>query len=119
MLDKIEEGIILYDIELNSCRNGVYTDEIVNGTIYNEIIRKREDQGNTEDIVGIYDCEYFDPLNKVISGTLVIKPWNGLKKTYAFEWYRPNEKVARFTGVGFKMNPQQIAVHYKTNKLVI
>jgi len=62
-------GIVLYDIELNGCLNGVYTNmEAPAGVIYNEIARKRVDPKKTEnevggvelEIEGIYDCQYFD-----------------------------------------------------------
>jgi hypothetical protein len=44
------EGIVLYNIELNGCLNGVHTN--------NEIAKSKEKKENG--ITGLYDCFYFD-----------------------------------------------------------
>ena len=105
-------GIALYNIELDGCLSGVYSndDEKVAGEIFNEICRKRKTSNTSEDsLVGTYDCFYFDLKNERCSAILEI---DNHKKTYLFTWKDIDGKKVIFEGVGYKMNNNQIAVHY-------
>ncbi len=113
----MEEGIVLYDIELDGCLNGVYTNEhpTVDGNIYNEINRRQDKvKGDNWDINGVYECFYFDLNNQRINATLTISYAQGRTNTYNFVWREIGQTVDSFTGIGYKMNPRQIAVHYSS-----
>jgi len=109
-----ESGIVLYDIELDGCLNGVFTNEFSKGQIYNEIARKKNvvDSEKTDDsLIGEYNCYYFDPVGHV--SELTIQEKNGpskLPKVYAFSWRISGKTI--FHGTGYKMNEKQIVVHY-------
>lgn len=103
----MDSGIIIYEIELNGCLNGVYTNEYCDGVIYNEVARKEEQDG---EITGRYACFYFDKNNKRENGTLTIGYWRNKKQTYDFSW-EVNGKII-FKGKGYQMNQRQIAAHY-------
>ena len=111
-------GIILYNIEMNGCLNGVCANmEAPAGVIYNEIARKRlsakqaeEEVGGVElDLEGTYDCQYFDPEGEYRNCDLVIKKEKGLN-AYSFEWTGKGERL--YVGRGYKMNARQVVVHY-------
>lgn len=111
---KIKEGIILYNIELNDCLNGVYTNDDPNlgGEIFNEIAKIKDKRGKENDITGLYDCFYFEfslkgnvPVNAILEVTL-----EG-KGKYKFLWTALDGKK-QFVGIGYKMNDRQIAVNY-------
>lgn len=101
------EGIILYNIELDNCLNGVFTNYYLDGTIFNEIAKKRECSNG---IVGVYDCFYFDIIDRKNDVELQISIDKSKQNTFLFEWR--NEKTLLFKGIGYKMNEKQIAVHY-------
>ena len=105
-------GIILYDIELNDCLNGAYTnnDKTVDGNIYNEIARKKN--GIKNSILGDYTCSYIDVGNVIHEATLIITLITGLSQSYSFTWNDNNGRMI-FNGIGYKMNEKQIAVYYK------
>lgn len=105
---KIFYGIILYDIEMNGCLNGVFTNMSVGGEIYNEICRKKSPENQSGEIDGNYDCQYFDKQNEAYQGELVVaKIANHI---YSFEW-NINGGI-KFEGRGYKMNEKQISVSY-------
>ena len=107
----IKEGIALYNIELNGCLNGVYTNEHMQtqGVIYNEVNRiKTTKTLGKDDVSGIYDCFYFDLKNFRVEAELEISLTNNI---YYFTWRDLFGKIL-FKGVGYKMNDKQIAVHY-------
>ena len=107
-------GIILYNIELNGCLNGVYTNmEAPAGVIYNEIARKKvaaknEIGGAELELEGVYDCQYFveDEMDQC---ELTIKRDKG-SNVYSFEWQ--GKGLEPYHGRGYKMNSRQIVVHY-------
>ena len=108
----MDKGICLYDLQPNGCLNGVYTNNSVDGEIFNEIARKHTDVGDDE-LCGYYNCFYFDKDGKQNSRHnaelhIVIK--NGTTGTYQFVWTK--NKSAVFEGIGYKMNDRQVAVHY-------
>lgn len=104
-------GIVLYDIGLDGCLNGVYTNNDINGLIYNEIARKRSP--SKSGIEGDYVCSYVDNGNVLQDAILTISAINKtLHRTYKFQWTNPKGKLM-FEGVGFIMNGKQIAVYYK------
>ena len=106
-------GIILYDIGLNGCLNGVYTNmEAPAGVIYNEIARKKgkfKATGSDWDIEGVYVCQFFTGENERSKCELTITKEKG-KNGYAFEWKEKDAET--YYGRGYQMNPRQIAVHY-------
>lgn len=114
MVAKIKHGIALYNIEKDGCLNGVYTNEdpLVNGKIFNEIIRRQINSDNSNGVVGVYDCFYFDLENERVDAMLTISPFGNLENTYSFEWVKVGETTPVFVGIGYQMNPRQIAVHY-------
>ena len=108
----IKEGIILYNIELNGCLNGVYTneDKKVLGEIFNEISRiKMTSQIGADGISGRYDCFYFDLNNFRVDAEFEITLKKG--NIYEFCWWDLHGSKL-FQGIGYKMNEKQIGVHY-------
>lgn len=99
-------GLVLYDIELDGCLNGVYTNDHAAGLIYNEIARRRPDSPDG-DLSGIYDCFYFDENNSRNNAVLTI---SRIGRTYHLEW-RTDSRII-FNGVGYIMNEKQLVVHY-------
>ena len=100
-------GVVLYNIELDGCLNGVYTNTGAKGEICNEINKKRSDTENNDsidEILGTYDCKYFDQ-----SGTLKIDTHPLDKRIYHFNW---DIKGNEHEGVGYKVNKEQIVVTY-------
>jgi len=67
----ITKGIILYNIELDGCLSGVYSNEDAYGEIFNEIARKNTYTSDDE-ICGIYNCLYFDSGNSQEETVLTI-----------------------------------------------
>jgi hypothetical protein len=110
-MTRIRDGIVLYNIEMDGCLNGVYTNEssMIRGKIFNEVARKRE-RINTEVIIGIYECFFFDNLNLRVNAILKIVSEKS-DRVYKFTW-RDEEGNFMFEGIGYKMNEAQIAVHY-------
>ena len=117
-------GIQLYDIDLNGCLNGVYTNIPAKGRIYNEIARKMSSKENEEleikyndKIVGDYNCRWFDLGNAVGGYILEIRKLEIRKReptthsVYTFRW-RTKNGIPKFEGIGYKMNERQIAVSY-------
>jgi len=101
-------GIVLYNIELNGCLNGVFTNDGLSGVIYNEIA-KIKGGARSHDFSGIYDCFYFDRPDLRNDVELEISTSNGM---YTFTWRNITTRQAIFIGTGFLMNEKQIAVHY-------
>lgn len=55
--EKKLQGVILYDIELNGCHNGVYTNNSLIGEIFTETARIKEGTNfGADGISGEYDC---------------------------------------------------------------
>ena len=114
-----KNGIVLYDIQMNGCLNGVYTNELALGVIYNEIARKQEkfikptDVPDKWDIEGEYDCMWFDELNSQESCVLKISRNGSSTSIYTVEWLETKTRNPRFTGVGYLMNPRQFVVRYQ------
>jgi hypothetical protein len=111
------DGIALYNIEMDGCLNGVYTDIEANGVIFNEINRKKKySEAKSSDIIGDYDSLSFDRIskkskrNKYCRGSLKITKYN---KAYSFKWINSHD-VPEYEGIGYKMNTTQIAVTYWT-----
>jgi hypothetical protein len=102
------KGIVLYNIELNNCLNGVHTNDDAKGEIFNEIAKpKTKIDGN--DISGLYYCAYFENNNnKVVECELKIEVKQGI---YEFTWSTPKDGDYH-KGIGYKMNKTQIAVSY-------
>jgi hypothetical protein len=108
----MEKGLALYTIESDSCLNGVYTEDVLDGETYREVARlKKKLKG--DEICGIYDSLFFgkdNPHNKAelrVTGTLK----KSGKYEYTFVWVNESTKKV-FEGFGYKMNEKQIVVHY-------
>lgn len=103
-------GIILYNIELNGNLNGVYTNNHKDkkGEILNEIAKLRT-RTETDSIVEIYDCVYFEDNSERISCTLTFTITNGIINAV---WQPVDKDKPLYRGEGFKMNDHQIAIAY-------
>jgi hypothetical protein len=114
-------GIILYDIEMDDCLNGVYTNIPDGGVILNECCRKKTDSPKIESdrIIGHYASHWFDMDSNPVNGTLEITNHSYKEekqlKVYSFLWKEGSNIV--FRGVGYKMNHNQIAVTYWCSKI--
>lgn len=110
------KGIVLYDIQMDSTLNGVYTnsDPQVNGTILTETARLVNQYPDIEGGIGTqifeYDCFYFDFPNGGVNCRLIFKV-NG--NIYHTEWILNGNII--FKGQGFQMNDSQIALSYWSN----
>ncbi|HTB31985.1 MAG TPA: hypothetical protein VK808_08175 [Bacteroidia bacterium] len=102
-------GIVLYDIELDECLNGVWTNQHNEGVICNEIAKRTNpsEKNNDDEIAGFYKSTYIEFDNNIHNGTLTIEPFEG---GYSFLWKYENGNT--FKGKGYRMNTRQIAVHY-------
>lgn len=109
MAGKIKNGIALYEIELDSCLNGVYTNEYLDGHICNEIAKMNKAKKGDE-VTGDYRCFYFDESKSRFDAKLSISK-NESVGTYEFIWTDLDGNI-EFKGIGYKMNQRQIAVHY-------
>ena len=104
-------GVVLYNMESDGCLNGVYTNNNINGLIFNEIARRTAGIDNS--IQGDYICSYIDNGNVLHEATLSIAETNTtLNRTYKFTWKDTKGKKI-FEGIGFIMNEKQVAVYYK------
>jgi hypothetical protein len=106
-------GMVLYDIELNGCLNGVFTNNSpqADGHISNEIVKKSD--GVLNNLDGDYTCSYIEAGNVVVQATLHVA-LNTTRGTYSFIWREnSNNLQIIFSGIGFQMNPHQIAVYYQ------
>ncbi len=56
----MKSGIVLYNIELDGCLNGVYTNDACDGEIFNEIAMMRTKKPDSDDLCGVYLCTYFE-----------------------------------------------------------
>ena len=106
------KGVALYNIELDGCLNGVFTNDNIDGQIFNEIAKISTSIG-ADGLSGIYHCFYFDSGNSRNDAELTIGIANGTTKKYDFSWVVNNKIV--FKGVGYKMNEKQVVVHYWDN----
>lgn len=107
---KVKQGIALYSIELDSCLNGVYTNEHEDGRISNEIAVKTNPE-NTE-LIGTYKYTYFDRQERY-NGLLKISLAQPKTRTFTFEWRDESGNLV-FSGTGYKMNEKQVAVRYES-----
>jgi len=105
----MDKGIVLYEIELNGCLNGVYTNDGCDGLIYNEIATKHSPFEN-DDIAGTYDCSYFEDNNMRKDVELSITRKKKKARIFDFKWSMKGRVL--FEGIGFKMNNRQVAVTY-------
>ncbi len=106
--NKIDDtyALILYDIGLDGCINGVYRGP--NSEVYVELLRKKAGATNIGDgLFSIYRNQYIDTAG-THTGWVTVKPQKG---GYIFEWYQ-KKGVLDFRGIGYKMNERQIAVYY-------
>jgi len=112
---RIKHGIVFYTVEKNGCLNGVYANEVGNGEISNEIARKCK-KTRTPPIVGEYDSAYFEVGNTDIVHTvkLHIDRKENKKNVFDFRWMQGD--VQKFTGIGYKIDANKIAVHYWEGK---
>lgn len=108
-------GVQVYDILPSGCLNGVYANPGTNGSVYNEIARKKEKQkevlnDNADSIIGDYDCFYFDLDNERCNCNLAIRM--GTTSQYVFTW---TDLVGNpiFTGEGWKTSGNQITIQYR------
>ena len=123
----IEQGIVLYDIEMDGCLNGVYTNEnhATAGVIFNEIARKKgsslkeSDSAKDWDIEGEYDCMWFDigthPDNRE-NAILVISRKATSPRVFDVTWLDVTTRNPRFAGTGYFMNSRQFVVRYEQSK---
>lgn len=119
------EGIVLYNIELNNCLNGVHTNDDAIGEIFNEIARPKSNNNigaesnnniGADGVSGNYHCAYFEKNNnKVVECELTIEatPHPDMPNTYKYTFYwSPINGKPYHVGIGYKMNEKQIAVRY-------
>ncbi|MBN8697690.1 MAG: hypothetical protein J0L87_14255 [Bacteroidetes bacterium] len=104
-----DTGIVLYTIEQDGCLNGIYTNESCDGEIFNEIARK-DNPSEGKDIIGSYNCFYFENKNNRVNAKLTISLRKSKKRTYDFSWNVDNKIL--FKGIGYKTSDKQIVVHY-------
>jgi hypothetical protein len=111
---KVKKGIVLYEIEMNGCLNGVYTNERAGpngGEIFNEIARLPQAPNDWPcDLSGTYDCFYFDLANERGNGTLQITSTGNIHRLM----WRNMHGVPLFEGDGYCMNARQLAVRYQS-----
>lgn len=107
-------GVQVYEILPDGCLNGTYANEGSRNEIYNEIARKKRTQpkdaiNKADNVIGDYDCFYFDLDNERVNCDLIIRP--GANTQYTFTWIDGIKTL--FTGVGWKTNNHQITIAYK------
>ena len=107
-------GIVLYDIELDNCLNGIYTNIPEGGVILNEICRKKHNPSIApiDTLIGDYKCIWFSNKSILNEGTLEIEYLNNYSKIYSLLWRDKVSNKIIFRGVGYKMNGKQLVVTY-------
>ena len=108
-----ESGMILYNIELNGCLNGVYANNYSEGFIFNEIAKidpPPNDWPNGNTICGTYRCVWFEGRTTIVDVTLTIHDPTFEVGPYPFSW-ETGEGIV-FEGNGYRMNDKQIVVNY-------
>jgi hypothetical protein len=109
----MKSGIALYNIELDGCLNGVFTNDEQDGKIFNEIAKIHTELGE-DDFCGVYHCFYFDSPRLRNDCELTIDLVPDTDGTYSFTW--KSDGAAIFEGTGYLMNERQLAVHYRAAK---
>lgn len=105
----------MYQDDLDGSLTGVYANEQGNfaGRIFNEIARK---QVANPGLIGIYDCTYFEPgvsrRNVARRAILTINQTPHGPNVFEFIWSSGRRGRQLFHGIGYRMNANQIAVHY-------
>ena len=110
-MSKVKTGIIVYQIESDGCLNGVFTTEISDGYIYNEVANKIS--SDFEELCGEYNCFYFEDGSSHDDVILNIQIKKDKKNTYKVTWTESGNLI--FEGIGFKMNEKQFVVRYETS----
>lgn len=114
-----KNGIVLYDIQMDGCLTGVYTNEPADGLIYNEIARKKKESITEKDspenwnIEGEYTCSWIDINNDREECLLRISRRNDNPRIFNIEWLDGRTRNPRFSGIGYKMNSKQFVVRYE------
>ena len=106
-MDNMFNGLIVYDIQLDGNLSGAYRNQKDLGNVNLEIATKKDK--NTE-IIGTYNCLYFQDGQSNCDVELIIDKGNGLN-CFSFEWRNKGGNLV-FKGIGYLMNQKQIAVHY-------
>ena len=107
----VKKGIICYQIEQDGCLNGVFSNEIIDGHIYNETANKITD--NFDELIGDYNCYYFNDGSSHSNVKLKIRLKEGKRKTYKVKWESENKTV--YKGTGYILNEKQFVVQFKAN----
>lgn len=113
--EKKLQGVILYDIELNGCLNGVYTNNYLHSEIFTETARvKKDTKVGSDGVSGEYDCFYFDVDNSKNICELIISEsaHPNIIGTFEYSFVWKYEGAVIFRGVGYQMNERQIVVRY-------
>jgi hypothetical protein len=106
-----KHAIILYNIELDNCLNGVYAEEVsFHGAIRNEIAIKVGGPA-FPDLKGKYNVRYFEAPLDAREAIMSIDVSPLAPKVFLVHWSH-TDGTPLFEGRGYLMNPKQIAIHY-------
>lgn len=107
---KLFWGMVIYNKTGNGTLCGLWKNNALpNGTIVNEIARKKKDSPNTSDpIEGTYTVSWIEENDEALIGILKITIIEN-NQAYSFEWIR---NTTIFRGVGMPIGENQIAVTY-------
>ncbi len=101
-------GVILYNLEMDGCLNGVYTNQGASSEIYSEILKKKPKAAKVDDILfSDYDCQFMDNDGPHYCEVKMKKHKYGY---YILEWFEHGDLNCR--GIGYRMNDRQIVVYY-------
>ena len=110
MANEVKKGIVLYNIELDGCLNGVFINEHSNGRIWNELLKKLDDTKADNSIEGTYTAIWIDEEQTNGVDTAIVEV---VYRDNAFDFtWKHIIGGTRWKGIGYKMNHNQIVVNY-------
>ena len=113
-----EQGVAVYEILPDNCLNGVYSNNLCDNKLYNEIARKKSEIPEIVDktgLSGVYECAYTEMDQPIKTCELHIT--TGKKKNrgeFYFLWKKGEKDI--FEGSGWKTKENQITVSYRSIK---
>ncbi len=102
-------GIVVYEMSLDGCLTGFWTDNKLQGELLNEIAKKKS--GLPNQLEGEYKSAYIDIGNVVVEGELVVEKTKD--NLYTLKWINIKNNKIEYIGYGYKFGNQFIASYWE------